>query len=149
MKHLLVPIAVVCAVLFNTPRADAKTYGGFTPGQTFTFTVKEKVSMQQVDLNPSTSVPVPAGIVNLNVGQKVVFTIGAKGQLKFKSSSFPFDSGGKRYNTYLVPPSGGLSKSGTVYKNAKGKPVGVSLNFIKIVVAGTSRTVTTVDYQLK
>lgn len=147
MKHLLPFIACLAAVL-PVSNAGAKTYGGFTPGQTFTFTVKEKTSTKQVDFNPAVNVPVPAGIVNLGLGQKVTFTIGKTGQLKFKKTSLPFFAGKKKYNDYLLEPSGGLSPSGIVNKNTKGKPIGVSLNFLKIETDGVSRTTTTVDYKL-
>jgi hypothetical protein len=147
MKHIL-PFITCLAFLLPVGNADAKTYGGFTPKQTFTFTVKEKSCVKQVDFTPAVEVPVPAGIVNLGVGQKVTFTIGSKGQLKFKKASLPFFAGKKKYNDYLLPPAGGLSQSGKVNKNAKGKPIGVSLNFLKFETDGVSRTVTTVDYKL-
>lgn len=147
MKHILACIAC-CATLFSVGNADAKTFGGFTPKQTFTFTVKEKSSTRQVDITPAVDVPVPAGIVNFGLGQKVTFTIGKAGQLKFKKSSLPFFTGKKKYNDYLLPTTGGLSQSGLVNKNSKGKPISVSLYFLKIETDGVSRTTTTVDYKL-
>lgn len=148
MKHILLPVIACCAALLPFAKAEAKTYGGFTPKQTFTFTVKEKSCTKQVDLTPAVDASVPAGIIKLNVGQKVTFTIGSKGQLKFKKASLPFLSGKKKYNDYLLPPAGGLSQSGMVNKNAKGKPIGVSLNYLEVETDGVSRTITTVDYKL-
>lgn len=147
MKHVL-PYITCLAFLLPVGNADAKTYGGLTPKQTFTFTVKEKSCTKQVGLTPAVNAPVPAGIVNLGLGQKVTFTIGKAGQLKFKKTSLPFLAGKKKYNDYLLDPSGGLSPSGIVNKNAQGKPIGVSLNFLKFETDGVSRTVTTVDYKL-
>ncbi len=149
MKHLFLPIVACFSACLPLGTVDAKTYGGFTPGQTFTFVVKEKTCTKQVDFTPAVNVPVPAGIVNLGLGKKVTFTIGKTGQLKFKNTSLPFLAGKKKYNDYLLDPSGGLSPSGIVNKNAKGKPIGVSLNFLKFETDGVSRTVTTVDYKLK
>jgi hypothetical protein len=148
MKNILLPVIACCSVLLPFTKSEAKTYGGFTPGQTFTFTVKEKTCTKQVDFTPAVNVPVPAGIVNLGLGKKVTFTIGKTGQLKFKNTSLPFLVGKKKYNDYLLDASGGLSPSGKVTKNAKGKPIGVSLNFLKFETDGVSRTVTTVDYKL-
>ena len=146
MKHLLLCLATACAV---AAPVQAKTYGGFKPGKTFTFTVTARSSTKQVDLNPSVNVPVPAGVVKLGLGSKVRFTIGRKGQLEFKKSSFPYDSSGAEYVQYVRPPKNGLSQSGTIYKSKKGKPVGASLNFLKIITNGASRTVYAVDYQLE
>lgn len=146
MKHLLFLLGASCAL---AAPLSAKTYGGFKPGKTFTFTVVEKVSRSQVDLNPSTDVPVPPGVVNLAVGSKVTFTIGKKGQLQFKKLSYPFSAGKKGYNDYLLPPAGGLSESGAVYKNSKGEPKSVSLNYLKFVMKDLSRTTYNVDYKLK
>jgi len=146
MKHLTLILSA--AIAFLCP-VSAKTYGGFEPGKTFTFTVVEKVSKAQVDLTPATDVPVPAGVPNLAVGGKVTFTIGNKGQLLFMNSSFPFESAKKTYNQYLVPPADGLSKSGAVYKNSKGQAKSVTLNYLKIEMDGLSRTTTNVDYKLK
>jgi hypothetical protein len=148
MKQLLIPVIACFSAWLPVATADAKTFGDLNPGQTFTFTVKERVSTRQVDFNPATSVPVPAGIVNLGPGQKVTFTIGKAGQLKFRNSSLPFFAGKKKYNDYLLSPSGGLSQSGLVNKNAKGKPIGVTLNFLKFETDGVSRTTTTVNYKL-
>ncbi len=148
MKHIL-PLIAGLAILLPSGVANAKTYGGFTPGQTFTFTVKEKTCTKQVDFTPAVNVPVPAGIVNLGLGKKITFTIGKTGQLKFKNTTLPFFEGKKKYNDYLLSSSGGLSQSGKVTKNAKGKPIGVSLNFLKFETDGVSRTVTMVDYKLK
>lgn len=146
MKHLPFLLAAFYAA---TIPAFARTYGGFEPGKTFTFTVVDKVSQKQVDLNPATDTPPPPGVVNLAIGSKITFTIGKKGQLQFKKVSFPFDLGKKGYNQYLLQPVDGLSQSGTVYKNAGGEPKGVSLNSLKIVMNGLSRTTYNVDYKLK
>jgi hypothetical protein len=146
MKHLTLLISATITLLSPL---SAKTYGGFEPGKTFTFTVVDKLSKSQVDLNSETDVPVPPGILNLAVGSKVTFTIGKKGQLQFKKVSFPFDIGKKGYNQYLLPPADGLSKSGLVYKNTKGEPKAVSLNYLKFVTDGASRTTFRVDYKLK
>jgi hypothetical protein len=150
MRHHLSSFVVCCfSVLLFAGQADAKTFGGFKPKQTFTFTVKEKSCLKQVDLTPAVPVAVPPGIINLSIDRKVTFTIGKNGELKFKNRSLPFFEGKKSYNDYLLPPNAGISESGLVKKNNKGKPIGVILNIRKSEVNGLSRTNTTVAYTLE
>jgi hypothetical protein len=150
MKKSLLACAASCfSLLLFAGQADAKTFGGFKPKQSFTFTVTEKSCMKQVDLTPAVPVAVPPGIINLNLDRKLAFTIGKKGELKFKNKSLPFLEGKKSYNDYLLPTVGGISESGLVKKNAKGKPIGVILNIRKFEVVGLSRIATTVAYTLE
>jgi hypothetical protein len=150
MKLSLIVCATCCfSLLLSFGQADAKTFGGFKPKQTFTFTVTEKSCMKQVDFTSAVPVAVPPDIINLTLDRKVAFKIGKKGELKFKNKFLPFLEGKKSYNNYLLPSVGGISESGLVKKNATGKPVGVILNIQKFEIAGLSRTITTVAYTLK
>lgn len=149
MKQLLLQAIACCAVLLPFSQADAKTYGGLKPGQTFTFTVNYKVSSKTVGLVTKQDVAVPAGVPNFKLGSKVTFTVGPKGQLTAKGMSLPFKkvdtktNPGRESNLYLLPPPTSSSypygDSGSLAKIGTSKPVGLSLTFNKTVVtAGKS-----------
>lgn len=80
----------------------------------------------------------PAGIPNYEVGQKIKFKIGARGQLTGPDSlSLPFKNDGGTANVYYIQPSrSNPSDIGKVFKNANGKPTASALTFFKVKISG-------------
>lgn len=151
MKQLLLQTIACCAVLLPFSQLEAKTYGGFKPGKSFTMKVTEKITAKNVGTKVVKNVPVPAGVPNYQKGQKVKFTIGAKGQLIAKGMSIPFKSDGGSANVYNKTVTTGAPKSdtGEVFKSSTNKPTGVALMFNRTTVSMTGATVTTVTYTLE
>jgi hypothetical protein len=150
MKQLLLQAIACAAVLLPFSQAQAEN---FPKGTTFTRTVTEKVSSKASGFKTYPKVPVPAGIPNFKVGQKVKFTIGPKGQLLIKKAgvSLPFKQDAGSANVYyIVPtrkkPSGDI---GQVFKDSAGKPTGVALSFFKFKYSGFTTTTNTVVYTLE
>lgn len=154
MKSLLIRFVACCAVLLPLARAEAKTYGGFKPGDKFTFTVNYRVSNKTVGGVTQTNVPVPAGMPDFKLGKKVTFTIGRKGQITAKGMSLPFKgvdttTGHKRV-LFIGPPKSNypFGDSATVDLKPNGKPVGLSLSFSKVTNSGGVITDQRVFYAL-
>src|SRR5687768_12317179 len=94
MKQLLLKAAICCAVL-SPITSQAATFGDFKPGQTFTLTVSSRSATKIVGSSPPTKSAIPPNVPKFTVGQKVKFTIGAKGELigsKFSMTFKPFYS---------------------------------------------------------
>ena len=163
MKKLLLPlIALFGAALAQAQPVQAviKTYGGFTVGQKFTFTVQEVVSSQSVGSKKVYhNVAIPKGIPKFTKGQKVKFTIGSKGELMGPTAdpnpiSIPLLNTSTMLNTYAkLPNLKSLSpNSASVSKNSAGKPDGVTLTFYKYRIDGTTvngLTINQIGYSLK
>lgn len=149
MKQLLLK-AVACAAVLLPLTTQA---GNFPKGTSFTRTVTEKVSTKSVGFKIFKKVPVPSGIPDFKVGQKVKFVIGPKGQLQIKKKgvSIPFKSDGGSANVYVIPPSRTKPNGdiGEVFKDSTGKPLGVALSFFKTKVSGFTATTNTVVYTLE
>jgi hypothetical protein len=130
-------------------------FGGFKPGQKFTFKVSEKLSVKRIGLETMNNAPVPAGVPNYKVGQKVKFKIGAKGQLIARGASIPFKSDAGTSNVYTQTKQAGAKSSsdqGTVFKVVSSgtsyKATGVELSFTRNLVTGTGLASQTVSYTL-
>ena len=151
MKKLLLQAIVCASVLLPFSVAEAKTYGGFKPGKTFTFTVKEVVSIKAVGFSKPVKAPVPSGVLKLTKGQKVQFKIGASGQLTAKGLSIPFKADGGSANVYTKVTTGAKPAADTaqVFKTSKNVPTAVSLSFVRASYAGFNTTTNTVAYTLK
>jgi hypothetical protein len=151
MKQLLLQTIACCAVLLPFSQLEAKSYGGFKPGKTFTMKVTERITAKNIGTKVVKNVPVPAGVPNYKKGQKVKFTIGAKGQLIAKGMSIPFKEDGVTANVYNKVVTTGAPKAdtGEVFKNAKNKPIATALMFTRTKVDGFSTSVTTVTYSLE
>lgn len=156
MKHLLLQTIACCAVLLPFTRAEAKTYGGFNPGDKFTLTVNYRISNKTVGGVTKEKVPVPKGMPDFKLGKKVTFTIGPKGQLTAKGMSLPFmtvdttSNPGHTRVVYEGPPKKNypFGDTGNVDLNPDGKPVGLSLNFSKVTISGGVTTDQRVFYAL-
>ena len=150
MKTLLLPLIVCGAALLSFSQTQAATaYGGFSPGLKFTLTVKSRVSKALVGTStkPKT-VAVPSDVPDYKLGQKVTFTIGAKGQLiAMDGLSLPFKSDKGSANAYYKKtdsshPQGDI---GEVFKVAN-KPTAANLLFVRAKVSGVTPTSITVGY---
>lgn len=155
MKQLLLQTIACCAVLLPFSQAEAKTYGGFAPGKTFTMTVKKKVSTKSVNTTTTKNVPVPAGIPDYKVGQKVKFKIGKKGQFTGPDGlSLPFKTGttgAAAVNVYYIPPTRTKPQgdTGEVFKTAANQPTHVALFFARFKISGFSGVTNVVSYTLE
>ena len=153
MKKLLLQTIACCAVLLPFSQAEAKTYGGFKPGKRIYMVVKEKIS-GKVDLSGKVlkKTPVPDGIPDYKVGDKITFKIGKKGQLTGpKGLNLPFKQDAGSANVYFIPPSRNNPSGdiGQVYKDANNKPTATALTFFKVKISGFVPTTYTVVYSLE
>ena len=126
-----------------------KTYGGFAPGKTFTFTVTERISTKTTGTTVVKKAAIPNGIPNYKKGQQVKFTIGDRGQLKAKGFTMKFKSDGGTANAYATTTTTTEPNVGLVYKTAKNKPTGVSLSFFKVSISGFTVSTNAVYYTLE
>ena len=115
-----------------------KTYGGFTPGQTFTFTVTDRTSTKTRGTKVTKNVPVPNGIPDFAEGQTVKFTIGAKGQLKGSGFSIRYRSDKGDVNLYSNNPSTSsiAGEAATVSKTRRDRPTDATLTFYRVRFSG-------------
>lgn len=153
MTKFILP-ALVGALLLPFASVEAKTYGGFKPGKTFSFKVKEIISSQAVGLGGvAKKAPIPNSVPKFKKGQKVKFTITAKGGLQAKGLNIPFKSDGGTSNVYTKTTRKGLklsNDSAIVYKGAKNKPTAVALSFVRTDSSNPMQPkVNTVNYTLK
>ena len=151
MKKLLFQALACAAVLLPFSQVQAKTYGGFRPGKTFTFTVQEVVSIKAVGFNKPVKAPIPAGVPKFKKGQKVKFTIGAKGQLTATGLSIPYKADGGSANVYSVVKTGANPSTNLaqVFKNTRSRPIGVALTFVRGKYSGFTTTTNSVTYTLR
>lgn len=159
MKQLLVK-AIACAAILLPITAGAttyepfraKTYGGWEPGKTFTFTVKTR-TIAKGSLDGGTKIKkVPKGIPSFNKGETIKFVIGKKGQLTVpKKFSLPFIADGGTVNEYAIVPSQDRPQGdvGQIYKNSKDKPIGGFLTFSKFVIDGFDSATYLVNYSFE
>ena len=155
MKKLLFPILAGCAALLpvsSLRAADpATTFGGFTPGQTFTMTVTDATSVRTKGTDADRNVPVPDGWPDLKEGDSVKFVIGKNGQLTGPDFSITYKSEKERINLYsnnptLTSPRG---EAAVISKNHVDKPRVVRLTFYKLHFSGFLPVTNTVTYKLE
>lgn len=150
MKKLFLQMLITVSSLFPLTQIQAATFGGFAPGKTFTFTVKTHTSQRIKGSTVTQNVAIPTGIPKFANGQKIKFTIGAKGQLTGPGFSIPFKTGTATENDYAKPLSGTLATPDTslIYKSAPGTPMGVLLFFYKQQLSGAVPVINAVEYTL-
>ncbi len=150
MKSLLIKAIVCCAALLPLT-VNAKDYGGWSPGKTFTLKVTERESLKASLSGNAKKVAVPAGIPDYKKGASVKFKIGSKGELTGPDGlNIPFKQDATTANVYATLPTKSNPRANVaqVYKNGK-QPQGASLTFFKVTGSGFSATVTTVVYILE
>lgn len=147
MKTIITSLMTAGIALLPISNAAAKTFGGFSPGKTFTLTVKQVNSTQTIGYKAPKVVPIPSGIPKFKVGDKVKFEIGKSGQLKGPDFILPYVSSTSFINTYSIQPSLNLlsPNGGIVTKNTKGQPTGCALDFYKYRIPGTTLNTTTIN----
>jgi hypothetical protein len=154
MKTLLLKMIVCGAALLPFTQVQAagpasKSFGGFAPGKTFSFKVKTRISKALVGFGTKAkTVAVPGDVPDYKLGQKITFTIGAKGQLTAKDLSLPYKSDGGTAVAYYIKPDSSHPQGdiGQVFKTLTNRPTGAHLLFVRVKVNGTTPTTTTVDY---
>jgi hypothetical protein len=153
MKHLLLKLLLCSAVLIPVTQARAadpaaKTFGGFTPGAKFTLKVS-KVESTKLQNFVSTPCPIPAGIPKFKKGQKVVFTVGKKGEWTCTGMSLSFVKDEGPSNNYIKHNSANFNDDeADVFKDTLKKAVGADIFLHKETHGslGTIPVVYTVKY---
>lgn len=150
MKNRLLPLLIGGALLPFGDLSAQETYGDFTPGQTFTFTVTEKTVRKTRGTSVRRDVPVPNSIPDFAVGQNVQFTIGGRGQLKGPGFSIAFEGEEGRFNFYSNDPSFDEpnGEAATVRKSSRNRPKSATLTFYKFKFDGFVPVTTVVHYIL-
>ncbi|MES2440171.1 MAG: hypothetical protein V4584_13970 [Verrucomicrobiota bacterium] len=154
MNQSLLSILIGCGTLLPLAKLEAapgKTYGGFAPGKTFTFTVDEKKSYKTKGVKLTKNAPVTDGVPDFAEGESVKFTIGKKGQLKGPGFSITHRTSEEGENFYSNNPSASSSKgdAARVEKTPKGRPTEATLTFYRISFSGFIPVTNTVTYKLE
>lgn len=129
-------------------------FGGLNPGKKFSFNVEEAIFAKASLTGSGKIKKAPKGIPNYKKGQKIKFTIGKKGELIGPGFKMNLMKGGvsavsNAYSSGVNKKSSNLTPNvAIVYKNSKGKPTAVALNFYKIDIKGFQTTTYTVTYAL-
>ena len=130
---------------------EARTFGGFAHKKKFTLTVKEavkvKVNGNEKIINP----PIPAGIPDYQLNQKVKFVIGRRGELKALGLNIAFKNGNRNVNNYLnaITTTNTDVQGAGIGKSVRGEPMNAILNYQKTELSGSSVTVYNVSYTLR
>jgi hypothetical protein len=143
---------LICATtaLSMTP-LEARPFGGFEPFKKFKLTVTKVTSVKRTGAAVIANSPIPAGIPNYRLGEKVRFTIGRRGELKALGLNIAFKNGNPNVNNYLnpvTPPNLDVQGSG-IGKGVTGQPINMIINYQKVEGAGSSITIYNVSYILK
>lgn len=138
MKKFLLRAIILLAAVLPLSIADAapkpkvpKVFGGFPVGKSFTLTVTNRISSATQGTQVINPAPVPAGIPNLQIGQRVTFTVGPKGELVGPGFKIAYTADSISSNSYVNKPKKGTQPTaGIVWKNtSNNEPTGVSLSF--------------------
>lgn len=89
------------APLAHAAGPAGKRFGGMAPQQTFTFEVEDRQSFETRGETTVQTFRVPKGIPKFDVGQRVKFRIGDKGELKGPGFTLRLEQGNRDYNQYL------------------------------------------------
>lgn len=148
MKIGAMMLPMCCAlVLWGGSQVQARNYDGLPPGKKFFKTVREKHSTTNKGMQIINNAPVPAGIPDFRVGQRVKFSIGTRGKLRVGGKSIAFQSANSAQNAYANPPtpSTPIGDMAFVEKNARKRPTTVILGFSRT----RNGSFTTVGYMLR
>lgn len=151
LQLLLVCTSLVCSGHLQAAGPASKSFGGFTAGKKFTLTIQSATSSRAVGTKVTDKVPVPLGVPKFKLKQAVRFTIGKNGELKGPGFSIPLRGSSLNTNSYAKQPTQTTASpiNASVFKDAKGKPVGIALTFYQYRVTGTRLTISLVGYVLK
>lgn len=151
LRLLILSVCLVSSVSSRAAGPVSKTFGGFTAGQKFSLTVQQATSSRAVGTKVESKVPVPDGVPKFKSKQAVKFTIGKKGELIGSGFSIPLLNTTTNTNSYAKQPTQTTASpiNASVFKDIKGKPVGVALTFYQYRVTGTKLTINLVGYVLK
>jgi hypothetical protein len=121
-----------------------KRFGGLAPEQTFTLRVEDRRCFQTKGGTTVQSFRIPPAIPRLNVGQKVKFTVGNKGELKGPGFTLRLEQGYRDYNQYLsaVTRKNPTEDTALLTKNGSSKVRQVALYFYHEKAPGPSYSVT-------
>ncbi|MES2922085.1 MAG: hypothetical protein V4819_11090 [Verrucomicrobiota bacterium] len=159
MKTISLQLIVLCGSLLSATFAQAGgpasgSFGGFTAGKKFTFTVQQVKSNQTTGTRVKTNVPIPSGIPKFTKGQKVTFRIGSNGQLTGPGFSIAFLNSSTNANLYAkLPNSKTVSpNAASVFKDGSGKPVATTMTFYQYRISNytpNGLSINLVGYVLK
>jgi hypothetical protein len=151
MKASLLPILLGFGTLLPAPAARAAEFGGFEPGQTFSFTVTDKSSNRTRGGRLTKNVPVPRGIPDFDEGQTVNFVIGARGQLTGPGFSIRFrrDEADVNFYSRNSRSSSFSGSAATVSKTRNDVPEEATLTFFRLRFSGFTPISHVVHYKLE
>ncbi|HEY1123426.1 MAG TPA: hypothetical protein VGE67_17555 [Haloferula sp.] len=155
-KLLLRAFALIAAVLpLSVAQAAPKppaVFGDFTPGKTFTLTVKLATSSSITGFGPggttNPNAPIPAGVPTFTVGQQVTFVIGKKGELIGPGFKINFQAGAADANVYVNKPKKGALPTGAAVRKdlTTHEPTFAEITFITFKLAKRVPTTNMVNY---
>ena len=141
-------VAVLVQLQAAEPFPD--DFGGFKPGKKFTFTVNKVVcDKSRLAGGIREEIPIPKDFPVFRVGDKLITTIGRRGQFKGPGFSFLLIHTSRLENYYVS--RGGIFNGGDglMYKSSRSKPSSVRLSFDKLGGDGNHNTILKrVEYHL-
>jgi hypothetical protein len=152
MKSIAHTAIVFLALFVSAVSLEAKTFGGFEVGDSFTLRVSRVTSTKQTGYtgSPITN-PIPSGIPRFGRGSLVRFQIGARGVLKAKGISIPLAHFSRTMNEYnLYRPGATLSTTRNAEVTKRNNDAtGATLSFFITDNSGAEPVFYTIVYTLR
>lgn len=151
MKNILRFSLILASLTLFSGSADAKTYGKFEVGQTFSMKVVKVKSTRQTGLGGTpVKSKIHSKVPRLRKGKVVHFRIKARGRLTAKKISIPFAHSSRNMNEYNLFRDGtiAITRNAEITRRGK-KPVRANLNFFITDNSGMEPVYYTVIYKLK
>jgi hypothetical protein len=151
MKPRILSILACAAALLPFTPLEARTFGGFEPTKKFKLTVKKVTSVKRTGFAVIPDAPIPAGIPDYALGEKVRFTIGRRGELKALGLNIAFKNGNRNVNNYLnqITLSTPDVQGAGIGKSVTGQPKNMIINYQKVETPESSPVIYNVSYILK
>lgn len=151
MKNILSCTLACAAALLITATSEAKTYGGFEVGKTFTLRVVKVTSTRQVGYSGTPAAyPVHSAVPKFRKGKVLKFRIKSRGRLTARKISIPFAHASRTQNEYNLFQDGtvAITRNAELFKRKK-EPIRGNLNFFVTDTSGMEPVFYTVVYKLK
>lgn len=152
MKAIALIAAVLFALFLPVASLEAKTFGGFEVGDSFSLRVSSVKSTKKTGyFGSELSNPIPAGVPRFGRGSLVRFQIGAQGVLKAKGLSIPLAHFSRTMNEYNLYRPGAVL---TTTRNAEitkrnNEATGATLSFFITDTSGAEPVFYTIVYTLR
>jgi hypothetical protein len=150
MKSIILKTIIACAALLPFSVTQAGQFGPFNAGDKINVEITARESFKTSLAGNAVSTPVPAGVPKFNVGRKVTFTIGKRGELKGPGFSVSFVPTGSTSNvaSYYTFSRRNLTQTAAQIFTGVGSNLETTgtLQFVKTTIRGRTPTVTSVAY---